>query len=179
MHRFLTYVLGPETVVVAFNLAVFAFCARHASGEGRDLQLMERGSMLLPPLVVVAVFLTAMVPGVLHWGWLARAITASFLGSAVLAWRLIEGFGTGARGQDAAYILALCSTGMMTGLGTAIVGTLILCRSHPGFATWFQARPIIGWVLTLVSAIPIGLGLLLVAAFTGGIALGVISAFRR
>lgn len=179
MHRFLTYVLGPEAVVLAFNLAVFAFCARHASGEGRDLQLMERGLMLLPPLVAAAAFLTGAVPGALQWGWLARAIAASFLGNAILAWRLIEGFGTGAKGQDAAYILALCSTGMMAGLGTAIASALILSRSHPGFATWFQARPILGSVLTLASAIPIGLGLLLVAAFTGGIALGVISAFRR
>lgn len=179
MSRLLTYLLGPETVLVLVNLAVFWFCARHGSGAGEDLRWMERGVWLMPPLAVGAAFLTLAVPGASGWWWLGRAILASLVGTAVLAWRLVEGFGSGAKGQDAAYIIALCLTGLSIGLGTAVAGAILLARQNPAFAEWWRMRPVVGIVLTLGASVPLGAGLVLVTAVGGGLLLGLMSAFRR
>lgn len=46
MNRPLTQLLGPEAVLVMFTGLLFWFCARHNSGEGRDLALIV-GAFLL------------------------------------------------------------------------------------------------------------------------------------
>lgn len=179
MTRTFTWLLGPESVAAAVGAAVLGFCARHASGTGRDVDLMERLVVLLPLLVVVPVFLTALVPGAATWTWLARALVASFVVAGLLTLRVVEGFGSGAKGQDAAMIVSLCLTSMVAGTGSSIAGAMILAQRDAAFAAWFRARPVLASLLTLAASIPLGIALLFVLCVVGGLLLGAWSAFRR
>lgn len=179
MSRLPTYLIGPETILLVFNLAVFRFCATHNSGEGNDLRLMEQCVWILPPLAVAAAFLTVLVPGSLEWSWWARAIVASLVGAAVATWRVVEGFGTGAKGQDAAFVIALCLAGVAMGIGSAVTGAMILADKRPEFAAWLRARPVLGSVLTLAVAAPLGLGIVVIAMFTLGFLASLVGALRK
>ncbi|MBI1354278.1 MAG: hypothetical protein GC160_08025 [Acidobacteria bacterium] len=179
MSRALSMLVGPEAVMAAVTAGVYVVCARHASGEGRDLRLMEQLSMLLPLLAVAAVFLTGLAPGAASWWWLGRAVAASFVGTAIFSYRIVEGFGEGAKGQDAAYMIGFLSAGAVSAVGVAVFGALIRMGESPGFAAWFRMRPVTAWCLTLLASIPIGVALVMTLATVGGLALGLATAFKR
>src|SRR5262245_30843854 len=107
MNRQLTYLFGPETVLAVLTAAIFWFCARHNSGEGRDVNIMEQLVVMLPLFVVPLVFATVLVPGAKNWWWLGRAIVFTYIMLGICAGRIITGFGTGAKWQDAAFILVI------------------------------------------------------------------------
>jgi hypothetical protein len=159
MNRNLTYFIGPEVVLTALSVGVYWFCARHNSGEGKDILLMEKLVMLLPFIVTPVVFATVFVPGGKSWWWLGRAIVLTFIMLFICGGRAIVGFGTGAKGQDAAFILIIMFGSIAIGLATAIAGTLILMETKPAFAEWFRARRLLGSILALVSSVPIGFAL--------------------
>lgn len=176
----MTWLLGPESVAAAVGAAVLWYCARHASGTGRDVELMERLVVLLPLLVVVPVFLTILAPGATAtWTWLTRALVVSFVVAGFLTLRVVEGFGSGAKGQDAAMIVSLCLTSMVAGAGSAIAGAMVLSQRDAAFAAWFKARPVLASLITLAASVPIGIALLFVLCVVGGVLLGAWSAFRR
>lgn len=179
MSRSLTYLVGPEVVVLVAVLATQAVVARHGSGSGRDLRIVEQMVMALPPLVALAAFLTVLVPGARDWWWLGRAVVASFVGAGFIAARCISAFGAGAKGQDAAFIMAFVFTGAVVSVGVAVAGAMIKAATTPAFADWFRLRPVLGSFLTLLAAVPIGIGLLLVVGTTVGVVLGLWSAFTR
>lgn len=173
MWRFLKLAVGPELVMALVVLGVYGVCAQHPSGEGRDLLLMEQMVWLVPPAAAALAFATILVPGAGGWGWLVRANLAAFVGAGTAVLRIIAGFGTGAKGQDAAFIMAMVLVVMVAALGTAIAGAVILVRGKGAFAAWFGKHPVLGSLLTLIAAIPIGLGLGLGTATLGGVVLGV------
>jgi len=179
MNRLVALLVGPEAVMLAITLAAHAYCARHATGEGRDLRTMGVLVWALPPLAVVAAYLTVLVPGAANHGWLARAALASLVGVALLAHRIVAGFGEGAKGQEAGYVIALMFGGAAISLGTAICGAYVRAQQHPTFAEWFRARPLLGSTLTVLAALPIGVVLFLSVSLVGGFAFGLWSAVRR
>lgn len=114
MNRSLTYLLGPESIALVAGIGTWVVTARHTSGEGRDVDLLEACAMWLPFVVVPLVFLTAFAPGARNWIWVGRAILLSYLALGLCGARLIQGFGMGAKGQDAAFLMILI-------FGTALI----------------------------------------------------------
>ncbi len=157
MNRTLSIILSPEAVLVYITAAVFWFCSRHPSGEGRETEVLGHLVMLLPVLVVPVVFATVFVPGAKNWWWLGRTVFFTALALGVCANRIINGFGSGAKGQDVAIIWVLTFALILVPIGVAISGAMILAETRPAFATWFQARPVIGSLLTLLASVPIAL----------------------
>lgn len=156
MNRVGTYLIGPETVLTLGTAVLFWFCARHNSGAGRDVALMERLIWLLPLILTPLAFATVFVPGAKSWWWLGRAAVFSFVAILVCGGRLISGLGPGAKGQDAALILLIVLGAAAVGLATAATGAIVLGAKKPGFAQWFDTHKVLGSVLTLLSAVPIG-----------------------
>lgn len=168
MNRPLTYLLGPETVLTLLGLLVFWFCARHNSGERHDVDLLEKLVWLLPFVVVPCAFATVFVPGAKTWWWLGRAIVPTFVMLIVCGLKIVDGFGSGAKGQDAALIIIITFGTLAVSLASAITGAMILAASRPAFGEWFQARPVLGSTLTALATLPIGvvLGLTVTLAFS-------------
>jgi hypothetical protein len=179
MSRATSLLAGPELVLALITGAVFWFCARHNSGEGRDVQLCEKLLMLLPLLVVPAAFATVLLPGAKTWWWLGRAIVFTYVFMLVGAGRLIAGFGTGAKGQDAAFIMVLVFGTVLVAIGTAVTGAMVLAENRPAFAAWFGARKILGSFLTALATVPIGFGLGVVATIAVTLVACVATAFKR
>lgn len=168
MNRNLTYLIGPEVILAVFSTGVFWFCSRHASGEGRDVAIMEKLVMLLPWVVVPLVFATVWVPGGKSVWWLVRAVVLTYLMLVVCGGRIIGGFGPGARGQDAAFIIVLMFGTAAVALATSVTGAMILAEMKPAFARWFAARKVLASMLTLAAAVPIGAVLGVVATLCTG-----------
>jgi hypothetical protein len=156
MNRPLTYLLGPETVLTLLGLLVFWFCARHSSGERHDVDQLEKLVWLLPFIVVPCAFATVFVPGAKTWWWLGRAIVPTFVMLIVCGLKIVDGFGSGAKGQDAALIIIATFGTVAVSLASAVAGAIILAANRPAFGEWFQARPVLGSVLTALAALPIG-----------------------
>lgn len=159
MRRYLTYWIGPETVVLLLGIATFWICARHNSGQGRDVDLMEKMVMALPFVMVPVVFATVFVPGAKNWWWLGRAVGWTLAGMLILAGRLITGFGMGAKGQDVAFMMVMIFGIIGVSIAAAMTGAMVLAEVRPGFADWFRSRWILGSLLTLLAAVPIGVTL--------------------
>jgi hypothetical protein len=166
MNRNLTYFIGPELVLAVLSALVYWICARHNSGEGKDILVMEKIVMLLPFVVTPLVFLTIFVPGGRSWVWLGRAIILTYTMLLVCGGRAITGFGTGAKGQDAAFMLIIGFGTIAITVGATVAVTMILFETKPAFAEWYRNRKVLGSLLTVVSAAPIGLIL-------GGAVLGI------
>ena len=156
MNRSLTYFIGPEIVLTALSLAVFWYCGRHNSGQGDDIRLMEKLVMLMPFVVVPLVFATIFVPGAKNWWWLGRAIGFTFVMLLICGGRVISGFGSGAKGQDAAFLILIMFGTLAVSVATAVTGAMILGETRPAFAEWFSGRRFLGTLLTLIASIPIG-----------------------
>lgn len=172
MNRSLTYALGPEGVLVLLSALLFWFCSRHNSGEGRDVALMEKLIWAIPFIITPISFSTILLPDAKNWWWLGRAIVFTYIAVMVCGYRLVEGLGSGAKGQDAALILLLTLGAFAIAIGTAVSGTMILSATKPAFAAWFRAHTILGPLITAVAVIPIGIVLGVVATFFGAIGLG-------
>lgn len=179
MPRLLSIALGPELLMAVIVACVFGFCARHATTSPGQTEILERLIFLLPPLIVLAVFLTVFVPGAANWWWLGRASVVSMVGTGIVAGRIIAGFGSGAKGQDAAFIVAIMFAGFAASLAIPASGAYVLARTNSSFAEWFRMRPVIGVLLTIAAAVPVGVALFFIVSFGGGILLGIWSAFRR
>lgn len=171
----LTYLLGPESVLAALTAVIFWIAARHTSGQGRDVQVLERLLLWLPLLVVVLAFSTISVPGAKTWWWLGRMLFFAFAALFVCSWRLIENLGGGAA---FGFFLVLGLGVMAASLAAAVSSTMILCELRPSFAEWFQARRVMGSALTLLSAIPIGAAMGVVVTTCLGVVGGIWSAIR-
>lgn len=156
MNRPLTYLFGPEAVLALFSVLLFWFCSRHNSGEGRDVAVMEKLIWALPFIITPIGFATILAPDAKNWWWLGRAIGFTYIAILVCGYRLIHGLGSGAKGQDAAFILLIVLASAAIALATAVTGAMILIATKPGFANWFQTHKVLGSFLTLLSAVPIG-----------------------
>jgi len=179
MSRATSLFAGPELVLAVITAAVFWFCARHNSGEGRDVMLCERLLMLLPLLIVPPAFATVLLPGAKTWWWLGRVIVFTYVFMLVGAGRLIAGFGTGAKGQDAAFILVVVFGTVLIAIGTAVTGAMVLAEHRPAFAAWFGARKLLGVVLTAIAIVPIGFALGLVATIGVTLVASTMTSFQR
>lgn len=180
MNRQLSYLLGPELVLVLFTIATYWFCSRHNSGEGRDVEIMSGLVWAVPFIIAPVVFATVLVPGSKNVWWLGRAIFWTFVAVFICGFRIIDGFGTGSKGQDGAMILLVVMGSVAVGLGVAITGAMILSASRPGFAQWFQSHKLLAPFLTLLSAVPIGIAIGFVVTLVGGILLGLyVEIFKR
>lgn len=179
MIRLLPFLVGPETAMLLCTLGVYAICSRLPTGEPDALRILERMVWLLPPLAVVLVFLTVLVPGNANWLWLARATLVSLVGPSIFVWRIVEGFGSGAKGQDAAFIIAFAFAAITASVGVSVAGAAILGERSPAFAEWFRMRPLVGSLLVLASTVPIGIALVVGGSTIGGFLLGIYFAIRR
>ncbi|HMP84053.1 MAG TPA: hypothetical protein PKA41_15245, partial [Verrucomicrobiota bacterium] len=167
-------------VLALLSAVIFWFCARHNSGEGRDVAMLEKLIWLLPLLVVPIVFTTIFVPGAKNWWWLGRAIVFTFIMLMACAFRIVNGFGSGSKGQDAAVIVVLTIGVVVVSVATAVAGAMILAATKPAFANWFQAHKILGSFLTALSVVPIGFVLGITATFGFAIVLGLyVEIFKR
>lgn len=156
MNRPLTYLIGPETALTLFSVLLFWFCARHNSGAGRDVAIIEKLIWAIPFIVTPIAFATIFVPEAKNWWWLGRAIVFTFIAIFVCGYRLIHGLGSGSKGQDVALILLIVLASVAIALATAVTGAMILAATKSGFANWFQAHKFLGSFLTLLAAVPIG-----------------------
>ncbi|MBL9136160.1 MAG: hypothetical protein JNK85_09845 [Verrucomicrobiales bacterium] len=179
MKRLMTYCIGPETVVLCLAVATYWICARHNSGQGRDVDLLEKLVMALPFVIVPIVFATVFVPGARNGWWLGRAVGVTMVGMLVLAGRLISGFGMGAKGQDVAFMMVMIFGTIGVSLATAITGAMVLAEVRPGFAEWFRARWLLGSLLTFLAAVPIAATLGIIATVGVVIYAGVSAGIKR
>lgn len=173
MNRLATRLLGPEIPLAALTALIFWFGAGHNSGEGRDLEWAERFVMLLPFVATPLAFLTFLFPAMQSWWGVLRINAALALALALGAVRLIEAFGTGAKGQDAALALVVGFGVILASLGNAVVGAAVLAKRRPAFAEWFRRRPVWGTILTAAAGVPLGMALALAVCFALGMAAGV------
>lgn len=169
----LILLIGPELVLGCQTLLLFRFCARHGDGQPADVDLMEKLVWLLPFVFVPGAFATIWVPGSKSWWWLGRAMITTLAMLVVCGGRIVQGFGSGARGQDAALLIILILGSASVALAGAISGTMILIARRPEFGRWFRERPVLGSMLTALTAIPVsillGLGVMIVfGAFVFG-----------
>lgn len=178
MNRLPSLLAGPELVLAVLTGLVLWYCSRHDSGVGRDVALMEKLVLLLPLLLVPPAFATILLPGAKNWWWLVRAIVFTYTLLFVCAGRGIAGFGEGAKGQDAAFLLVLIFGTILIALGTAVVGAWILAETRPAFAAWFGARKVLGSFLVLAATVPLAFGLGLVATLGVALGAGVYSALK-
>lgn len=178
MNRPLSLLAAPELVLALLTAVIFWVCARHNSGEGRDVALMERLLMLLPLLMVLPAFATVLVPHAKTWWWLGRAVVFTYVFLFVCAGRLITGYGTGAKGQDAAFIMVLIFSTVLIAIGATISAALILAENRPAFAAWFGARKFVASLLTVVAMVPVGFCLGAVATMGVALYASIVSAFK-
>lgn len=171
MNRPLTYLLGPEAALTLATIVLYLFCARHNSGEGRDVAIMEKIVWMLPFLLAPFAFATILAPDAKNWWWLGRAILFTYVATFVCGFRVIDGFGSGSKGQDVAIILLVMTGSVAIGISTAITGSMILAATKPGFANWFHAHQILGSFLVALSVIPIAFVLGAITTFVGTILL--------
>lgn len=179
MNKWLTYLIGPESVLVVIAIFMFSVAARHNSGEGEDIRLVEKLVMTLAFWVVPMAFATIAVPGARNWLWLARAVVFTSIILLVIATRLIAAFGTGAKGQDAAFIMVLIFGVSVMSICSAMTGALILAETRPAFAGWFRERWIIGITATALAALPIAVTLGIVQLIGVATVASVWSAIKR
>lgn len=164
------------------TLAVFAFCAQHGSYSTRDVARLERLAWGLPLIAVPAVFATVFAPANWSWWWLARANLALFAGLSACALRIVGGFGapgSGPKGQDAGFILILALGVILASVASAVSGAWIQAAHQPAFAAWFRGHRVLGTILVVLAAIPLGAGLMMVVGVTLGAAAAFWSALRR
>jgi hypothetical protein len=173
MNRPLSYLLGPEAVLVLFSALLFWFCSRHNSGEGRDIVIMEKLIWAIPLIITPIAFATILAPDAKNWWWLGRAIVFTYIAIMVCGYRLVAGLGSGSKGQDGALIMLVVLGSVAIAIATAVIGAMILAATKPGFANWFHAHKILGTFLTALAAIPIGFVLGLTVTFVGAILLGI------
>jgi hypothetical protein len=171
MNRPITYLLGPEAVLAVATALLFWFCARHNSGEGRDVAIMEKLIWAIPFLLTPIAFATILAPDAKNWWWLGRAIGFSYIAIFVCGYRLICGFGSGSKGQDVAMILLVVLASVAIAITSSVTGAMILAATKPGFANWFQAHKFLGSLLTALAMIPIGFILAIIVTFVGTILL--------
>jgi len=171
MNRPLTHLIGPEATLARFSVLPFWFCARHNSGEGRNVVIMERLIWAIPFILTPAAFVTICAPDTGNWWWLSRAIVFTFIAIFVCGYRLIDGMGSGPKGQDAAFILLIVLASVAIAMAAAVTGAMILAATKPGFANWFQTHKLLASLLTFLSAVPIGFGLGIVVTFCSTILL--------
>ncbi len=169
----------PGSGAGIFTAAVFWSCARHPAGESRDIQLLERLVWLLPFLAVPLAFATVFVPGAKNWWWLERTVMAITVALCLCGGRVLHGFGSGSKGQDGGIIVIFMFALILVSLGMAISGAMILAETRPGFDEWFRARRVIGSVLTLLAAVPIGLVVGFVAMLLFAVVVGIWTEFLR
>ncbi len=170
MFRNLSF--ATETVAAVSVAVVFALCALHPNTDDADVDFLEGLIWLLPVIVVPAVFATVL-GGTHSLGWLLRAGIASFVALVASALRIVENFGSGARGQDAAVIVVVTLGVVFVAFGTSFAGALILTRQRPALRDWFRRRRLVGALLVLMAAVPIGLvvgaGVALALGLVGGL----------
>jgi hypothetical protein len=90
MNRHLTHLLGPEAALAVATALMFWFCARHNSGEGRDVAIMEKLIWMIPFLLTPIAFATILAPDAKNWWWLGRAILFTYIAIFVCGFRIIE-----------------------------------------------------------------------------------------
>ncbi len=171
MNRPLTYLLGPEAVLAVSTALLFWFCARHNSGEGRDVAIMEKLIWAIPFILTPIAFATILVPEAKSWWWLGRAVVFTYLAIFICGYRLICGLGSGSKGQDVAMILLVMLASVAIAIASSITGAMILVATKPGFANWFQAHKFLGSFLTMLAMIPMGFALGITATFISTILL--------
>ncbi|MBX7208245.1 MAG: hypothetical protein K1X78_08055 [Verrucomicrobiaceae bacterium] len=179
MNRALTWFIGPEALMVAVVAWVCWICRQHPSGEGRDVEVLERVLMVLPLVVVPVVFATVFVPGARCWSWLCRANAALFIGTVIFAYKLVSGFGSGAKGQDVGFFMAVTFVVILSSFGSSVAGAIILAAERPEFARWFHAHKFLGVLATLASALPLGFALAIIVTGVLGIVGGMASALHK
>ncbi len=155
MRRLLTYFIGPESVMLIVCAWVGWLCRQHPSGEGRDVEILERTLMLLPLWVVPLVFATVRVPGALCWAWLGRANVALIIGLMFCGYWLVCGFGSGSKGQDVGLLMVVGFGVILAGAGSTVTGAMILAAKKPEFAQWFSTHRFLGVLVVAASMIPI------------------------
>lgn len=171
MNRATTYLFGPEAALAVATALMFWFCSRHNSGEGRDAAVMQKLIWSIPFLLTPIAFATILAPDAKNWWWLGRAILFTYIAIFVCGFRIIEGFGSGSKGQDVAMILLVMTGSVAVAIATGITGAMILAATKPGFANWFQAHKLLGTFLTGLAMIPIGFILGIVVTFVGTVLL--------
>jgi len=152
MNRTLTYLLGPELVLVLTAIVTCGFCSRHNSGEDRDVEIMTRLIWFMPFIITPFVFAAVCVPGAKNWWGLARAILLTFIAVFVCGWRISDAFGTGLRGQDGAVLILVLFGSVTVALAVAVTGAMTLTETRSGVANWFQAHRCLGLLLTPAAA---------------------------
>lgn len=172
MNRFWTLCIGPEVALGVLTIGVFWFCASYNSGTGRDVVLIERLLLVLPLVAAPLAFLTFLTLETKSWWSVGRINLALFVGLIVCGTRLVAALGSGAKGQDVAFLMALAFGVLLGALGNGVIGAAVLFATRPGLAAWFRAHRFLGSVLTLLSTIPIGMvmaiGVTILVALVGG-----------
>lgn len=182
MNRPLHFLAGPEAVLALLTALVFLVCARHSSYSAADVRVLERMMWLLPVVAVPLAYATLLVPGAKSWWWIGRINLAVLVCLTVGALRVVEGFGapgSGPKGQDAGFIIVISLGVILSALGNAVAGALVLRAENPSFAEWFRLRPVLAPALTVLAAVPLAAAQTVATGLVLGIAGAVYSAFSR
>lgn len=172
MYRLISFISNPEVVLLLSCVLLFLFCLQHNSGEGHDVELMEKLIWALPFILTPISFSTILATDAKSWWWLLRAIVFTYLAIFICGYQLISALGSGSKGQDVAFILLIVTGTVAIAIATAITSVMILSATQPAFAIWFHTHRALGILLVILSTVLVGCLLGLVTAFLGGILLG-------
>lgn len=182
MNRWLTVLVGPESVLTGLTLVVYWFCARHGSFASRDVTILERALWLLPLVAVALAYATLLVPGARSWSWLVRVNLSLLIGLVVGSIRIIDGFkapGTGPNGGAIGLLVVICLWILVGSLANGISAAVVLAEHKPAFAEWFRNRRFLGSLLTVLSAVPIAMLMTFVVGIAAGIYAGMDRIYQR
>ncbi len=171
----MTFLVGPESVMLFLTILSYLLAARHGSYESRDVAVLERAMWLLPVVAVPLAYSTIFAPGARNWWWLCRANLATYLGLILCSVRIVQGFGapgTGPKGQEIGVFVVMCLGVVFSSIASTSTGAMILASQKPAFSGWFGAHRFIGILLAALAAVPVAIlttlvGSVLLAAYVG------------
>jgi hypothetical protein len=172
VNRFLTFLVGPESVLTGLTLAIYWFCARHGSYASRDVTILERA----------LAYATFLVPGARSWGWLVRVNLALLVALVVGSIRIIDGLkepGTGANGGAIGLLVVICLWILVGSLANSVSAALLLSEQRPALAEWFRQRKFLGGLLTVLAAVPMAFAMTTLTGVAAGIYAGLQRLLQR
>ncbi len=181
MNRALTYLLGPEAAMALLTALIFFLCARYGSYSSRDVDIINNLIWSLPLVTVVLAYATIFVPGARSWWWIPRVNIAVAVALLICVNKLSYAHAAPDSGPRSGmeYVVVLCFGLCLAALANAIAGALILAEHKPAFAAWFRAHRVIGSVLTVLAAVPVGFAMSLGFGLLAGSVVFFSTLFKR
>jgi len=167
-----------ECVALAAIALTWVLIRPVTGGDAPPAALAYPWMLTATAVTTLLVFLALALPDALCWSGVLRAHLAAAVASVAIGARCLAAFGPGARGQDAAMLMAGLVLVAVSALGTAVASGALLIRDVPAVGDFQAGHPRLTGALVLASALPIGIGYSLLIALLLGLVGGMLTAMR-